>query len=77
MGEGAEDELTAIWLAARDRYAVTEAASRLDAILRADPQEVGESRDGDKRIAFSDPLAVIFRVLPGNFVEVTHVWRPR
>jgi len=73
----AEDELTEIWLAARDRYAVTEAANRLDSILRADPNGVGESRDGDERITFSDPLGVLFRIVPDRLVEVTHVWRCR
>jgi hypothetical protein len=73
----AEAELTAIWLAARDRYAVTESASRPDSMLQVDPGSVGESRDGDERIAFGDPLGVVFRVLPGRRVEVTHVWRCR
>jgi hypothetical protein len=73
----AEAELTEIWLAARDRYAVTESASRLDSMLRVDPASVGESRDRDERIAFDDPLGVLFRVLPGHHIEVTHVWRCR
>lgn len=73
----AEAELTQIWLASRDRYAVTQAASRLDAVLRVNPESVGESRDADERITFSEPLGVHFRVLPDHRVLVTHVWRCR
>jgi hypothetical protein len=74
----AESELTQIWLGARDRYAVTEAASRFDLVLRVDPASVGEFRDGDERIAFYDPLGVRFRVMPDQRrVLVTHVWRCR
>ena len=68
----AEAALAELWLAARDRSALTEASAAVDAALSDDPTNVGESRlafedaekfDGaDLRVAFFDPLTVLFGV---------------
>ena len=58
----AADELAEIWMSARDRVAVTEAADRLDAALRADPDRYGESRGGTYRVVIVSPLAVVYDV---------------
>jgi hypothetical protein len=72
----AEQELTAIWLAARDRQAVTEAAHAIDTRLGIGAEADGESRSGDQRILFSPPLVVRYRVVPGTQdVQVFHVRR--
>jgi hypothetical protein len=54
----AEQELADLWLNGPDRQAVTDAANRIDALLKADPFTQGESRDGLSRILFERPLAV-------------------
>lgn len=72
----AERELAALWLGARDQQRITEGADRIDRFLRIGPTELGESRSRGRRIAFVDPLWIIFRVLPRERrVEVLHVWR--
>jgi plasmid stabilization system protein ParE len=74
----AEAELTEIWLAGRDRQAVTEAAEQLDQQLSADPLSVGESRSSGRRIVFVRPLGATFRVLTDQkTVIVSRVWRVR
>jgi hypothetical protein len=71
----AEDELAAIWLASSRRSDVTKAAQALDGALRSRPFDVGESRMGDFRIHFSEPLGILYRVLPAQHrVLVAHVW---
>ena len=71
----AEDQLAAIWLRVEDRRKVTSAAQAIDALLREDPQERGESRSGTKRIMFAPPLGVDFNVLEDDrLVYVLGVW---
>ena len=71
----AEQRLADIWLNAPDRDAVTRAANDVDQRLRRDPENQGESRLAGRRILFSDPLWVIFRVFPDDRrVEVLTVW---
>src|SRR2546423_527403 len=50
------------WTPSPDGAAVTAASDRIDRLLAADPLNAGESRDGDDRILFDQPLGVIFRV---------------
>lgn len=72
----AEDELALIWTNATDRDAVTQAADTIDQMLEIEPGSKGESRPGGRRIAFIEPLAVIFRVYKKTRkVSVLHVWR--
>ena len=56
------DDLTAIWLNAADRNAVTRAVTRVDQLLAAAPAEQGESRPRRARIMFERPLVVTFEI---------------
>jgi hypothetical protein len=58
-----EQRLAQIWTAAADRRAVTEAADKIDEVLRTRPLAVGESRDEGRRILIEEPLVVVYRVL--------------
>jgi hypothetical protein len=72
----AVDEIAEIWLVAPDRDRVTAAASRIDQLLRQDPQTHGESRDSNVRILFEDPLGVDFEIVEDDrIVFVLSVWR--
>jgi hypothetical protein len=78
----AEERLAEFWLQADAalRQAITTACHRLEQRLQADPQNEGESRSKDRRIAFEPPLGVIFQVEPdGLTVSVLQVLllRPR
>jgi hypothetical protein len=76
----AVDELATIWTDADSarRQRITEAAHALDQELQSDPFRQSESRDGDIRILFSSPLAVLFEVdSVGNAVWILHVWNFR
>jgi len=71
----AETELIDLWTIVPRRQAVADAANRLDQLLGAAPNELGESRDGRTRIHFERPLAVQFQVDDGDrVVEVVRVW---
>lgn len=75
--EHALNDLADVWVAvdpaARDR--IEAALTLLNQQLRAEPDEVGESREDDRRIAFAGPLVVSFRVdLKGRLVRVNHAW---
>jgi hypothetical protein len=58
----AKDELAELWLATPDRHALTLAADEVDRLLRIDPLNCGESRDGAMRLLIMPPLAVFFDV---------------
>lgn len=71
-----EGSLIRLWLDSRLRLAVTEAADRIDLLLKRDPLGVGESRHGDLRILFEKPLGVHYRVAEADrTVKITDVWR--
>jgi hypothetical protein len=57
LEDGLGDELTA-------------ASQRIDAALRSDPAQQGESRDGRKRVLIDRPLAVEFEVDEGARVVI-------
>jgi hypothetical protein len=72
----AEQELARIWLNAADRSAVTSASNRMDRRLQSNPEDEGESRPNDQRIAFESPLGILFKVeTASRRVLVIHVWR--
>ena len=72
----AEDALARLWTEADDREAVARAADEMDALLRRDPVQVGESRASRRRILIVRPLAIYFEVLSEDrMVFVTAVWR--
>lgn len=71
------NDLTTLWLNAdaKLREAITESAAQIDVILASWPNEVGESRTHDRRIAFEWPLGIIFQIQqPQQRVIVRHVW---
>jgi plasmid stabilization system protein ParE len=72
----AQQELADLWVHAPDRAAVTAAANTIDALLRRDPQNAGESRSGPTRLLFEPPLFVLFDVSEDDrLVNVWGVWR--
>jgi hypothetical protein len=72
----AEEELAEIWSAASDRAAVTKAADDIDQLLRERPLAIGESRSDGRRLFFSFPLGVLYRVVAEDVkVFVLDVWR--
>ena len=71
----AEQLLATVWTEAQDRAAVTSAASSIDSLLAETPESLGESRDGNARVAFVRPLGVEFEVYPvERLVHVLAVW---
>jgi len=74
--EDAENELTAIWLGSRQRERVTEAAREIEQLLATQPNEVGESRAENRRVAFAKPLGVTYDEVDElrHIVLVFHVW---
>jgi len=72
---GAEQDLAAIWASAADRAEIARAANSLDRQLSLDPGDVGESRPDGKRIGYSLPLGIHFRVREADrLVRVLTVW---
>lgn len=60
----AEEELAALWLAADDRNAVSQAAAALDRFLTKAPLELGESRTSSvQRVAFMPPIGIEFEII--------------
>ena len=59
----AEAALTRIWLGARDRQRVSEAAERINQRLQVNPLGAGESREEDFRVVFDAPILVEFQVI--------------
>ena len=54
--DAAIQDLARIWMAVTDRNAVTQASNQIAQMLSRDAQRVGESRVGNERVAFADPL---------------------
>jgi len=74
--DSAAGELSEIWLSAVDRPLITAAARDIDQQLRVQPDAVGESRDGSRRILIAGPLAVSYEIrLDDRIVRVLDVWR--
>ena len=74
----AEDELATLWLGVdrAARQAMTAATHRMDQMLRMNPLDVGEGREGIDRVVFQSPLAVLVEVHEGDrVVRVREVWR--
>lgn len=57
-------QLAATWNTSDDRDGVTAASYRIEAAIQADPMGAGESRSGNRRYVFDEPLAVIYQVYP-------------
>ena len=73
---GAEQELAAVWLAAADRNAVTQASYRLDQDLAQDPFGRGFERSSSvDRTATDLPLGIDYEVIEDDkLVRVLRVW---
>jgi plasmid stabilization system protein ParE len=76
--DAAIQDLARIWMAVTDRNAVTRASNQIDQMLSRDAQRVGESRVGNERVAFADPLGVRFEVVVDDLmVTIGAVWLTR
>lgn len=78
--DSALNELAAVWMGADSamRGEIRTALSKLESRLRRDPNSQGESREGDERVLFSEPLGLSVEIDSGNrVVTVLHVWRVR
>jgi hypothetical protein len=66
----------AIYKKATDRGAVYRAVEAIDLQLQVDPNEKGESREGNQRIFLQKPLGVVFEVdAAQRKVYVISLWR--
>jgi hypothetical protein len=75
--ESALDELTTLWLEADStrRAAITAAQAQIDHLLENSPEDVGESRPGNRRVAFVPPLGVVFSVQETKHTaKVLRIW---
>lgn len=73
----ARNALTEGWLQADSslRQAITAATYQLDQHLQMNPDMVGESRPGGRRILLESPLGVLYRIEPGiQTVSVLRTW---
>lgn len=74
----AEANLAAIWLASENREEVARAVDELDRFLHSVGHSLGESRGGERRIAFQGPIGITFKVSnEDRFVLVSSVWAPK
>jgi plasmid stabilization system protein ParE len=72
----AEQQLAAIWVAARDREAVTKASAEIDEALTQEPETKGRPLAGGGHQFTSGPLIVLFVVKAADrIVEVLSVKR--
>jgi len=62
----AEDQLAEIWLEASDRTVVTNASDEIERLLAIDPERLGQSRGGQKRVLVLPPIAVSYEVSPAE-----------
>jgi hypothetical protein len=60
----ATEELASLWLLASSglRQAITAATHAVDQILQREPQDFGESREGNVRIGHEEPLGLTFEI---------------
>ncbi len=61
--EAAIQDLARIWLQVADRNEITRAPNDIDQLLSHNPQFVGESRPGNQRVTFVDPLGIRFEIV--------------
>jgi mRNA-degrading endonuclease RelE of RelBE toxin-antitoxin system len=78
--DSAQNELAAIWLAARDRHRIQEILDGLDRPFVERPHDLGESRNDDLRVLFEGPLRFLFRVddeaMTVTVVSLVRISRP-
>ena len=72
----AEAQLAEIWQNAPDRAKVARAADEIDKLLAMSPDEVSESREGQNRVVFVEPLGADFRIYEADrLVRIGRIWR--
>jgi len=59
----ADLQLTEIWLKAANPQDVTDASDRIEALLRNDPDRLGELRRDGRRVIVLPPLTVTFDII--------------
>jgi hypothetical protein len=74
--KAAEARLASLWIASpSERNTITARVAGLEAALRCDPLNVGESRGGNRRMVIDHPIAMRFTVSePDRLVRVTAFW---
>lgn len=74
--QAVEDDLAAIWVNVADRQEITDAANLIERIVKHDPLNAGEAREGNTRILVVQPLAVLYDVIVDDCrVVVWQLWR--
>ena len=72
----AERTLAELWNENPARQELTDAANRIDALLKHSADIVGESREGNRRILLEPPLGVVYEVNElDRTVTVLAVWQ--
>ncbi len=72
----AQAELARLWNRGPDRQAIADAANRIDAELRVDPDRKAQDFYGDW-LYVEPPLSVVFVIRHADcIVEITDVWHP-
>jgi plasmid stabilization system protein ParE len=73
------DQLADIWvtITPAERDVIEQTVDAINARLAVDPSSVGESRADNRRVWFRHPLVVIYRLVPGGGVIVSHVAKLR
>jgi hypothetical protein len=75
--KSARRELAELWVNGDStlRASITTAAARIDTLLSHSAGDAGESREGNRRIAFEPPLGVAFSIDESRKrAKVLHVW---
>jgi plasmid stabilization system protein ParE len=62
----AEYQLADIWVRVTDREQVSQASSRIEAMLRHDPEQLGQVRSDGRRALIESPLGYTFEVSPDD-----------
>lgn len=74
----ADANLIDLWMSSSQRDRVTSAVNWLEKELAIRPEELGESRVGEDRIAFRGPIGIEFRIDPAlREVLVFNIWEIR
>lgn len=72
----AEAEIARLWSDGVGRSEIAAAVDAMDLLLGRAPYDVGESRDGNRRILLVRPLGVSYVVKDDDrIVQVNKVWR--
>ncbi len=74
----AMEAINRLWQLTSNRDAILRAMWDIEAALRDDPHDVGESRPDDRRITYATPLGVRFEIDDAVFqVKIIAAWAIR